>query len=64
LVLAERQLALAGYAFNCWASPLGSISEKLGTLVTYGFKWICVAAIGVKSSIGIIFASHFSLEAF
>ena len=44
---------------NCWSSTALSISEKLGTLVGYGFNGICVAAIGVNHPVGVIFAAIF-----
>ena len=50
---------LAGYALTAGLPPLWSISEKLGTLVNYGFNGICVAAIGVNHPLGIIFAAIF-----
>ncbi|MDK2896923.1 MAG: ral nucleoside transport system permease protein [Candidatus Atribacteria bacterium] len=50
---------LAGYALTAGLPPLWSISEKLGTLVGYGFNGICVAAIGANHPIGIIFAAIF-----
>lgn len=50
---------LAGYALTAGLPPLWSISEKLGTLVGYGFNGICVAAIGVNHPVGVIFAAIF-----
>ena len=50
---------LAGYALTAGLPPLWSISEKLGTLIGYGFNGICVAAIGVNHPLGIIFAAIF-----
>lgn len=50
---------LAGYALTAGLPPLWSVSEKLGTLIGYGFSGICVAAIGANHPIGIILAAFF-----
>lgn len=45
---------LAGYALTAGLPPLWSVSEKLGTLLGYGFTGICVAAIGRNHPLAII----------
>lgn len=48
---------LAGYALTAGLPPLWSVSEKLGTLMGYGFTGICVAAVGRDHPIGLIASS-------